>query len=310
MQRRVINMGLFGKFLGLGATKNDVKVAKYKYKKAKLENKERKKEATRNKKQGKIEIIQEGAQLSLNYAKNNYESMRAKVSSVYKETSELITVINDLKSRKLSRDEKKQLVEAQEEAPENLEYLYLAKDYFIFLTRLANGMALKNEQMLLIVKFGAFFDGVDVLSDEDNVDKDDSLLADFKEMVIDIKEMFAPPKKKLSDFNLLDYVEEKYCEEIDDLKLPEIENVLDAFGKLANKENIRKAEESTRDTRQDSGNTVECPNCHYPLPEAAKFCPKCGIKIETQWPAFCMECGSSLRPGAKFCPKCGAKINK
>lgn len=303
-------MGLLGKFLGLGATKNDVKVAKYKYKKAKLESKERKKEATRNKKQGKIEIIQEGAQLSLNYAKNNYESMRVKVSSLYKETSELITVINDLKSRKLSRDEKKQLVEAQEEAPEKLEYLYLAKDYFIFLTRLANGMALKREQMLLIVKFGAFFDGVDVLSDEDNEVKDDSLLADFKEMVIDIKEMFVPPKKKLSDFNLCDYVEEKYCEEIDDLKLPEIENALDAFGKLANKENIRKAEESTRDTRQDSGSTVECPNCHCPLPEDVKFCPKCGIKIEPQWPAFCMECGSSLRPGAKFCPKCGAKINK
>lgn len=43
MQRRVINMGLLGKFLGLVATKNDVKVAKYKYKKAKLESKEKKK---------------------------------------------------------------------------------------------------------------------------------------------------------------------------------------------------------------------------------------------------------------------------
>lgn len=41
MQRRVTDMGLFGKFLG--ATKNDAKVAKYEYKKAKLESKERKK---------------------------------------------------------------------------------------------------------------------------------------------------------------------------------------------------------------------------------------------------------------------------
>lgn len=41
MQRRVTDMGLFGKFLG--ATKNDTKVAKYEYKKAKLESKERKK---------------------------------------------------------------------------------------------------------------------------------------------------------------------------------------------------------------------------------------------------------------------------
>lgn len=301
-------MGLFGKFIG--ATKNDAKVAKYEYKKAKLVKKERKKEAARNEKEGKIKSIQEGAQLSLNYAKNNYESMCEKVSSLYNETSELITVINDLKSRKLSREEKKQLVEAQEEAPENLEYLYLAKDYFIFLTRLANGMALKNEQMLLLVKFGAFFDGVDVLSDEDDEDVDDSLLADFKEIGRDFKEMFVSSKKQLSDFNLRDYVEEKYCDEIDDLKLPEIETTLDAFEKLANKENTSKVEEPIRDTHKESGKTVECPNCHCSLPETAKFCPKCGTKIEPQGPAFCMECGSSLRPGAKFCPKCGAKINK
>lgn len=300
-------MGLFGKILG--ATKNDAKVAKYEYKKAKLESKERKKEAARNEKEGKIKSIQEGAQLSLNYAKNNYESMREKVISLYNETSELIAVINDLKSRKLSRDEKKQLVEAQEEAPENLECLYLAKDYFIFLTRLANGAALKNEQMLLLVKFGAFFDDVDVLSDEDDEDVDDSLLADFKEIGRDFKEMFVSSKKQLSDFNLRDYVEEKYCDEINDLELPKIETTLDAFKKLANKENTSKVEEPTRDTYQESGNTLECPNCHCFLPETAKFCPKCGTKIEPQGPAFCMECGSSLRPGAKFCPKCGAKIN-
>lgn len=300
-------MGLFGKFLG--ATKNDAKVAKYEYKKAKLESKERKKEAARNEKQGKIESAQEGAQLSLNYAKNNFASMREKVSSLYNETSELINKINDLKSHRLSRDEKKQLLEAQEKAPEKLEYLYLAKDYFIFLNRLANGMALKNEQMLLLVKFGAFFDDVDVLSDEDE-DLDYSLLANFKEIGRDFKEMFVSSKKQLSDFNLRDYVEEKYCDEIDDLKLPDIETTLNTFEKLANKENTSKVEEATKDTHQESEKTQECPNCHCLLPETAKFCIKCGTKIEPQGPAFCMECGSSLRPGAKFCPKCGAKINK
>ena len=300
-------MGLFGKFLG--ATKNDAKVAKYEYKKAKLESKERKKEAARNEKQGQFKNVQEGAQLSLNYAKNNFESMREKVSSLYNEASELINKINDLKSHRLSRDEKKQLLEAQEKAPEKVECLYLAKDYFIFLNRLANGMALKNEQMLLLVKFGAFFDGVDVLSDEDE-EMDYSLLADFKEIGRDFKEMFISSKKQLSDFNLRDYVEEKYCDEIDDLKLPDIETTLDAFEKLANKENTRKVEEATRDTHQESGKNQECPNCHCLLPETAKFCIKCGTKIEQQGPAFCMACGRSLRPGAKFCSKCGAKINK
>lgn len=235
--------------------------------------------------------------------------MREKVISLYNETSELINKINDLKSHRLSRDEKKQLLEAQEKALEKLEYLYLAKDYFIFLNRLANGMALKNEQMLLLVKFGAFFDGVDVLSDEDE-DVDYSLLADFKEIGRDFKEMFVSSKKQLSDFNLRDYVEEKYCDEIDDLKLPDIETALNTFEKQVNKENTSKVEKVTRDTHQESGKNQECPNCHYLLPETAKFCIKCGTKIEPQGPAFCMECGSSLRPGAKFCPKCGAKINK
>lgn len=232
-----------------------------------------------------------------------------KVSSLYNETSELINKINDLKSHRLSRDEKKQLLKAQAEAPEKLEYLYLAKDYFIFLNRLANGMTLKNEQMLLLVKFGAFFDDVDVLSDEDE-DLDYSLLADFKEIGRDFKEMFISSKKQLSDFNLRDYVEEKYCDEITDLKLPDIETTLNTFEKLANKENTSKVEEATKDTHQESEKTQECPNCHCLLPETAKFCIKCGTKIEPQGPAFCMECGSSLRPGAKFCPKCGAKINK
>ena len=303
-------MRLFGKFLG--ATKNDAKVAKYEYKKAKLESEERKKEDARNAKEGQIKSIQEGAQLSLNYAKSNYESMCQRVSSLYGRTAELINRINDLKSRKLSRDEKRELLEAQEEAPENLENLYLAKDYFAFLARLGNGMALKNEQMLLIVKFGAFFDGVDVLSAEDEEDdSDDSLFADFKEIGRDFKEMFVSSKKQLSDFRLRDYIVDVYGDEIDDLKLPEVEVALDSFGKLISKENVGKIEERPiKEVQQERTKTVECPNCHCSLPETAKFCPKCGTKIEPQGPAFCMECGSSLRPGAKFCPKCGAKINK
>lgn len=301
-------MGLFGKFIG--SAKNYAKVAKYEYKKAKLENKERKKEAARNEKEGQIKSIQEGAQLSLNYAKTNYESMCERVSSLYARTAELIDTINDLKTRKLSKEEKRELTEANEEVPENLDNLYLIKDYFIFLTRLANGMSLNNEQLLLIVKFGAFFDGVDVLSAEDDEeDVDYSLLADIKDIGRNFKKMFVSSTKKLSDFSLRDYVEDKYSDEIDDMKLPELETVLDSFEKLTNKEKPHE-QAISQQPYQESVKTVECPNCHSTLPETAKFCSKCGTKIEPQGPAFCMECGNPLRPESKFCSKCGAKINK
>ena len=301
-------MGLFGKYIG--STKNDVKVAKYEYKKAKLESKERKKEAARNEKEGQIKSIQEGAQLSLNYAKNNYESMCERVNSLYARTAELIDTINNLKTRKLSKEEEKELAKANEEVSENLDNLYLIKDYFIFVTRLANGMSLNNEQLLLIAKFGAFFDGVDVLYVEDNEEDDDySLLGDIKEMGRDFIELFVSPKKKLSDFRLRDYVEDKYSDEIYDMKLPELETVLDSFEKLTNKEKPHEHRVSEQQ-HQESVKTVECPKCHSTLPETAKFCPNCGTKMEPQGQAFCIECGNPLRPGTKFCPNCGAEVNK
>jgi hypothetical protein len=57
---------------------------------------------------------------------------------------------------------------------------------------------------------------------------------------------------------------------------------------------------------------MECPNCKAQLKDTAKFCGKCGTKIETvEQPADdqnkCIECGNPLKPNAKFCGKCGAK---
>jgi hypothetical protein len=58
---------------------------------------------------------------------------------------------------------------------------------------------------------------------------------------------------------------------------------------------------------------MECPNCKNQLKDTAKFCGKCGTKIEQpaeQTPSStpenqCVECGNPLKSGAKFCGKCG-----
>lgn len=57
---------------------------------------------------------------------------------------------------------------------------------------------------------------------------------------------------------------------------------------------------------------MECPKCKNQLSDTAKFCGKCGTKIEL--PANttsnaegipCVKCGNILKPNAKFCGKCG-----
>lgn len=51
---------------------------------------------------------------------------------------------------------------------------------------------------------------------------------------------------------------------------------------------------------------MNCPKCNSELREGAKFCTKCGQKIELV--SACPQCGASLKPGAKFCTKCGCKL--
>lgn len=49
-----------------------------------------------------------------------------------------------------------------------------------------------------------------------------------------------------------------------------------------------------------------CPRCSTALRDTARFCPKCGLKIEQS--SVCAQCGTPARPGAKFCARCGARI--
>ena len=57
-----------------------------------------------------------------------------------------------------------------------------------------------------------------------------------------------------------------------------------------------------------SQSVLTCSNCNSKIPEGAKFCMSCGIKVETRKAMFCPECGVQLQPDAKFCMSCGIRI--
>jgi len=56
----------------------------------------------------------------------------------------------------------------------------------------------------------------------------------------------------------------------------------------------------------ETGDTFNCPECHNPIPQSAKFCPQCGH----QQVVFqqCLKCGKNLIPSAKFCSRCGQAV--
>ncbi len=51
---------------------------------------------------------------------------------------------------------------------------------------------------------------------------------------------------------------------------------------------------------------MKCPKCQHENREGARFCLKCGAKLEN----LCHKCGAKLPPGARFCDECGAKIGE
>jgi hypothetical protein len=53
-----------------------------------------------------------------------------------------------------------------------------------------------------------------------------------------------------------------------------------------------------------AGNPVSrtCFNCGYPIDGLVKYCPACGIELETR---RCKKCNSVLNPSGKYCGQCG-----
>ncbi len=246
-----------------------------------------------------------------NYIKANLARIRKAIADLESETRTLIDHISASKGVKLSFREKGDLRKTKEKANKNLEYLYLARDFFTALAKNASGVMLKNEEILLVTKFAPFFDGVPVLDIDDDEDSDDSLLGAFKEVGQELKEAFISSKKGSNHFDFDEYLY-RYSEKIEEYTMPDVTSAMENFV------NVMASQEAPAAVVSDPSVTaavfpaaseeIECPNCHTKLKTNSKFCPECGTKIEMKKPSFCTECGEPVNPGSKFCANCGAKI--
>ena len=303
-------MGLFSKIIfgaarKTGANKNDAKIAEIEYKKQKLASKEAKQARKENKKKSKEQLMIDNAIASITYSHSKFPEIRAHLTDLEDEANRLASTIEELKQRKLSREEKRELSDAKKTLGENLPYLYLSKDYFSYTLKIASGMKLKPNEYIFLAKFVHYFDGVRVLDDWDDVDT--SLLGDIKEMGQDLFGI----KSKEFDFDTFVY---RYDEEIDNYKVPDLKPVLDSFSnldinKLTNDEEEEESEEEEPSNNQELPiESPSCPNCGMAISTDSKFCPNCGSKIEiAPKKKFCSQCGCQLDAGARFCPQCGHK---
>jgi len=51
---------------------------------------------------------------------------------------------------------------------------------------------------------------------------------------------------------------------------------------------------------------MNCPKCNAEVRDDAKFCTKCGQKMDVA--QVCPQCGASVKSGARFCTKCGSNL--
>lgn len=250
-----------------------------------------------------------------NYIHNNMVRVCKLISDLEAETRTMIEQVSEAQKSKLSFKEKGNVRKTKEKIEKNLGYLYLARDFFTALSKNLSGLILKNEELMLVIKFAPFFDGVPVLDIEEDDDSDDSLLGAFKEVGQELKEAFISSKKGSNHFDFEDYLG-RYEEQIDDCIMPNIESAIDSFkgtmaaqSPIAVQSNANVSESSTVSTSvSEAGDKIACPNCGTMLDGNAKFCLECGSKIEIKKPAFCSECGEPLAHGAKFCSGCGNKV--
>ncbi len=307
-------MGLLGKAvkktIGIGSSKNDVKIAKLELEKAKIENASA----------VKMEFISNLDSI-LSYTKKNFDTMEKTVMSMKEECVSNITKIEELDSILENTTNKSDIKATKKsrnnlfyETTDKLYYLYLAKDFFSIMAMHESHIAIKEEKVLLVNKFLPFFNGEPVLEEgygtEEDED-DDSVLGAFKEVGKEIKEAFVSSSKenskKLSRFSLTEY-SYKYSDKVDALVLPPVDDAITAFLKAIDEDNYSNILTQSNRVVESSPQEIKCPTCNNLINSTAKFCPSCGSKIELPKKSFCSNCGNELNAGDIFCSNCGSKV--
>ena len=244
-----------------------------------------------------------------NYIKNNMARICGLISELGSETRTLVDKVNASKGLKLSFKEKGEYRKTKEKAEKSLTYMYLARDFFTALAKNASGLILKNEELMLVIKFAPYFDGVPVLDIDDDEDSDDSVLGAFKEVGQELKEAFISSKKDSKHFDFDEYMY-RYEEKLEEYIIPDINVAIESFksAMAAQEPTITATAAPVVAPTEASAEQIACSNCGTMLSVNSKFCPECGNKIEIKKPSFCTECGEPITEGSKFCSGCGKKL--
>ncbi len=199
-----------------------------------------------------------------NYIKNNMARISSLIEELNFETKTLIAKINASKSVKLSLKEKVEFRKVKKKARKNLAYIYLARDFFNNLAKNASGLILKKEELMLVVKFMPYFEGVPVLDSEDDegfVFED--YMCRYEEK---IKEYIIPDiNVAIESFRFATATEEP----IEQIACSNCGMILSAKSKFC----------------PECGNKIEikkslfCTKCGEPIVEGEKFCSSCGTKL-------------------------------
>ena len=259
-----------------------------------------------------------------NYIKNNMDCVCGLIAELESETRALIAKVNASKGVKisfgknllLSIKKKGEFRKTKEKAEKNLTYMYLARDFFTALAKNASGLILKDEELMLVIKFAPYFDGVPVLDIDDDEDSDDSILGEIRQEVKELKEEFISSKKGSNNFDFDEYMY-RYEEKLEDYIIPDINSAIERF-----KSAMPAQEPATVTTATAAGapmtsvtaptevstEQITCSNCGTTLTAKSKFCLECGSKIEIKKTSFCTECGEPITESEKFCAGCGRKL--
>ena len=101
---------------------------------------------------------------------------------------------------------------------------------------------------------------------------------------------------------------------------PDNADYAEFFSQIADKKALIESTQTQLTALEDK---INCKNCGAPLAKDAKFCDKCGAKVEeaaaeapAETPAeeaaaekVCPKCGAAAAADQNFCEKCGEKID-